>query len=204
MPNLKDLRVRIDSVKSTQKITSAMKMVAAAKLRRAQESAEAARPYAERMEQMLGSLAASLGGIEGAPRLLAGTGTDQTHLLVAFTANRGLCGGFNSSVVRRVREITNDLRNQGRTVKILCVGRKGHDVLKREFPDEIGESIEDIGKRYGVYHEAIDVSSRIMELFDAGEFDICTIIFNRFPKFHMDMLIFMGGNVFSYKICPDG
>ena len=99
MPNLKDLRVRIDSVKSTQKITSAMKMVAAAKLRRAQESAEAARPYAERMERMLGSLASSLGGIQGAPRLLAGTGTDQTHLLVAFTANRGLCGGFNSSVI---------------------------------------------------------------------------------------------------------
>ena len=132
MPNLKDLRVRIDSVKSTQKITSAMKMVAAAKLRRAQESAEAARPYAERMERMLGSLAGSLGEIQGAPRLLAGTGTDQTHLLVAFTANRGLCGGFNSSVIRRVRELTNDLRDQRKAVKILCVGRKGHDVLKRE------------------------------------------------------------------------
>ena len=182
MPNLKDLRVRIESVKSTQKITSAMKMVAAAKLRRAQESAEAARAYAERMEQMLSSVAGSLGGIEGAPRLLAGTGTDQTHLLVAFTANRGLCGGFNNSTIRRVREIANDLRNQGRAVKILCVGRKGHDVLKREFPDEIGDSIEDIGKRHVVYHEAIDVSSRIMELFDAGEFDICTIIFNRFQS----------------------
>ena len=182
MPNLKDLRVRIDSVKSTQKITSAMKMVAAAKLRRAQESAEAARPYAERMERMLGSLASSVGSIEGTSPLLAGTGSDQKHLLVAFTANRGLCGGFNGSIVRRVREITNDLSDQGKTVKILCVGRKGHDVLKREFPDQISDSIEDIGKRHIVYHEAITVSSRIMELFDGGEFDICTIVFNRFQS----------------------
>ena len=182
MPNLKDLRVRIDSVKSTQKITSAMKMVAAAKLRRAQESAEAARPYAERMERMLSSLACSIGGIEGTSPLLAGTGSDQKHLLVAFTANRGLCGGFNGSIVRRVREITNDLRDQGKAVKILCVGRKGHDVLKREFPDEIRDSIEDIGKRHIVYHEAITVSNRIMEFFDGGEFDICTIIYNRFQS----------------------
>ena len=133
MPNLKDLRVRIDSVKSTQKITSAMKMVAAAKLRRAQESAEAARPYAERMERILGSLAGSLGDISGAPELLAGTGNDQMYLIVAITANRGLCGGFNSSIVRRVRQMVVELREKGKTVKILCVGRKGHDVLKREF-----------------------------------------------------------------------
>jgi F-type H+-transporting ATPase subunit gamma len=182
MPNLKDLRNRIDSVKSTQKITSAMKMVAAAKLRRAQESVEAARPYALRMERMLGSLAGSLGGAEGAPKLLAGTGEDQTHLLVAFTANRGLCGGFNGSIVRRVREMTHTLKGQGKTVKILCVGRKGHDVLKREFSGDIVDSIEDIGRRHVEYHEAIGVANRITELFEAGEFDVCTIVFNRFQS----------------------
>ncbi|MBT6095807.1 MAG: F0F1 ATP synthase subunit gamma [Rhodospirillaceae bacterium] len=182
MPNLKDLRNRIDSVKSTQKITSAMKMVAAAKLRRAQESAEAARPYAGRMERMLGSLADSLGGVEGAPRLLAGTGNDQIHLLVAFTANRGLCGGFNGSIVRRVREMAHGLKADGKTVKILCVGRKGHDVLKREFAGDIVASIEDIGKRHVEYHEAVGVSNRIIELFEAGEFDVCTVVFNRFQS----------------------
>jgi len=182
MPSLKDLRVRIDSVKSTQKITSAMKMVAAAKLRRAQESAEAARPYAARMERMLGSLASSLGGSKGAPKLLAGTGEDQTHLLVAFTANRGLCGGFNGSIVRRVRELAHQLKDDGKTVKILCVGRKGHDVLKREFRGEIVSSIEDIGKRHVEYSEAIGVSNRIIELFDAKEFDVCTVVFNRFKS----------------------
>ena len=182
MPSLKDLRVRIDSVKSTQKITSAMKMVAAAKLRRAQESAEAARPYAARMERMLGSLASSLGGGKGAPKLLAGTGEDQTHLLVAFTANRGLCGGFNGSIVRRVRELAHQLIDDGKAVKILCVGRKGHDVLKNEFPAEIVGSIEDIGQRHVEYSEAIGVSNRIIELFDAKEFDVCTVVFNRFKS----------------------
>ena len=182
MPNLKDLRVRIDSVKSTQKITSAMKMVAAAKLRRAQESAEAARPYAERMERILGSLAGSLGDISGAPELLAGTGNDQMYLIVAITANRGLCGGFNSSIVRRVRQMVVELREKGKTVKILCVGRKGHDVLKREFSDEMLESIEDIGKRHVQYNEALSVSNRITELFAAKEFDVCTIVFNRFQS----------------------
>lgn len=182
MPNLKDLRNRIDSVKSTQKITSAMKMVAAAKLRRAQESAEAARPYALRMERMLGSLAGSLGGTEGAPKLLAGTGEENTHLLVAFTANRGLCGGFNGSIVRRVREMTHELKADGKTVKILCVGRKGHDVLKREFPGDIVGSFEEIGKRHVEYHEAIDVANKVTEMFDAGEFDVCTVVFNRFQS----------------------
>ncbi|MBT6096041.1 MAG: F0F1 ATP synthase subunit gamma [Rhodospirillaceae bacterium] len=182
MPNLKDLRNRIDSVKSTQKITSAMKMVAAAKLRRAQESVEAARPYALRMERMLGSLAGSLGGVEGAPKLLAGTGEEQTHLLVAFTANRGLCGGFNGSIVRRVREMTHALKGDGKTVKILCVGRKGHDVLKREFANDIIASIEDIGRRHVEYHEAVEVSEKITELFEAGEFDVCTVVFNRFQS----------------------
>jgi len=182
MPSLKDLRVRIDSVKSTQKITSAMKMVAAAKLRRAQESAEAARPYAQRMERMLGSLAGSLGGTEGAPMLLAGTGAEETHLLVAFTANRGLCGGFNGSIVRRVRDMAHQLKASGKTVKILCVGRKGHDVLKREFRDDIIVSIDDVGKRHVEYHEAVAVAGKVTELFDAGEFDVCTIVFNRFQS----------------------
>jgi len=182
MPSLKDLKIRIDSVKSTQKITSAMKMVAAAKLRRAQESAEAARPYAARMERMLGSLANSLGGVEGAPKLLAGTGDDETHLLVAFTANRGLCGGFNGSIIRQTRNMTHELKAEGKTVKIFCVGSKGHDVLKREFSAEIVASVPDLGRRSIEYHEAVGVSQQITALFEAEAFDVCTIIFNRFQS----------------------
>ena len=182
MPSLKDLKIRIDSVKSTQKITSAMKMVAAAKLRRAQESAEAARPYALRMERMLGSLAQSVGSTEGAPKLLAGTGADETHLLVAFTADRGLCGGFNGSIIRQTRNMTNELRAAGKTVKIFCVGRKGHDVLKREFPDEIIDHVQGLGRRTVEYQEAAGVAQSITSLFEDGAFDICTIIFNRFQS----------------------
>ena len=182
MASLKDLRVRISSVKSTQKITSAMKMVAAAKLRRAQESAEAARPYAQRMERMLGSLAGSLGGTEGAPKLLAGTGSDTTHLLVAFTANRGLCGGFNSSIVRRTRDMARKLKAEGKTAKILCVGRKGRDVLKREFAADIDGSFEEIGKRHVEYHEAVAVADKVTELYNEGAFDVCTVVFNRFQS----------------------
>ena len=133
MPSLKDLRIRINSVKSTQKITSAMKMVAAAKLRRAQERAEAARPYAERMERMLRSLAATMAGQEGAPALLAGTGKDAVHLVVVMTSDRGLCGGFNSTIVRGARRLIRDLRTDGKEVKVLCIGRKGRDQLKRDF-----------------------------------------------------------------------
>src|SRR5690606_20821771 len=133
MASLKDLRNRINSVKSTQKITSAMKMVAAAKLRRAQEQAEAARPFAERMERMLASLAAGAVGQEGAPPLLAGTGRDQVHLVVVMTSDRGLCGAFNSSIVRGSRRLIRDLQGQGKEVKILCVGRKGYDQLRREY-----------------------------------------------------------------------
>jgi len=182
MPSLKDLKIRIDSVKSTQKITSAMKMVAAAKLRRAQESAEAARPYAARMERMLGSLAQSVGGTEGAPKLLAGTGADETHLIVAFTADRGLCGGFNSSIIRQVRTMTQELKGAGKTVKIFCVGRKGHDVLKREFPDDIIDHVEGLGRRGVEYGEAAGVAKTITDLFEAGEFDVCTSVFNRFQS----------------------
>ena len=182
MPNLKDLKTRIDSVKSTQKITSAMKMVAAAKLRRAQESAEAARPYAERMERMLGSLSQSVGGTEGMPRLLAGTGTDDTHLIIAFTADRGLCGGFNSSIIRQVRTSATELKAAGKAFNIFCVGRKGHDVLKRDFPNNIVNNVEGVGRRGVEYKEAANIASIITDLFDAGNFDVCTIVFNRFQS----------------------
>lgn len=182
MPSLKDLKGRIESVKSTRKITSAMKMVAAAKLRKAQESAEAARPYAERMERMLGSLAASIGGVDGAPGMLAGTGKDDVHLLVAFTADRGLCGGFNGSIVRYVRARVNELRANGKTVKVLFVGRKAHDVLKRELGGDVVDVITGIGKKGVEYSEGADVAERIAKMFDDGEFDVCTIIFNRFQS----------------------
>jgi len=182
MPNLKDLKVRINSVKSTQKITSAMKMVAAAKLRRAQESAEAARPYAERMARMLNSVAQSIAGVEGAPRMLAGTGADNTHLLVAFTADRGLCGGFNGSIIRHVRYKAHELKRGGKLVKILCVGRKGNDVLKREFGDDIIEVIQGIGQRGVKFSEAIEVAEKIITFFDDDGFDVCTIVFNRFQS----------------------
>ena len=182
MANLKDLKVRIASVQSTRKITSAMKMVAAAKLRRAQEAAEAARPYAERMERMLGSLAASLGGVDGAPKMLAGTGSDQVQLLVAFTADRGLCGGFNGSIVRQVRKMAKELKGQGKTVKILFVGRKAHDVLKREYANETVDMITGLGKKSIHFSEASQVADKITDMFDAGEFDVCTVVFNRFQS----------------------
>ncbi len=182
MPNLKDLKIRIDSVKSTQKITSAMKMVAVAKLRRAQDSAEAARPYAERMERMLGSLAQAVAGTEGMPKLLAGTGLNDTHLIVAFTADRGLCGGFNSSIIRQVRTMASEFKVAGKNFKIFCVGRKGHDVLKRDFPDNIINSVEGLGRRGVEYQEAMKIALNITESFDLGHFDICTIVFNRFQS----------------------
>ena len=146
MASLKDLRVRIKSVRNTRKITSAMKMVAASKLKRAQDQAEAARPYAERMERMLASLAAGVAGIPGGPKLLAGTGDDKVHLVVVMTSDRGLCGAFNSSVARGARNFIRNLLNEGKTVKILCVGRKGRDQLKAEFGRLIGKTIDGIGK----------------------------------------------------------
>ena len=182
MPSLKDLRIRINSVKSTQKITSAMKMVAAAKLRRAQEQAEAARPYAERMERMLGSLAASMAGQEGAPALLAGTGKDTVQLVVVMTSDRGLCGGFNSSIVRGARRLIRDLRATGKTVKILCIGRKARDQLRRDFGDFIIGTIEDIAKPRLTFEGADGVARRIAQMFEAGEFDVCTIVYNRFKS----------------------
>lgn len=177
MPNLKDLKVRIDSVKSTRKITSAMKMVAAAKLRRAEEAAEASRPYAQRMERMLGSLAGAAAGQAGAPKLLAGTGSDQTHLIVVATADRGLCGGFNASIVREARRMVRRLLDDGKTVKLLCVGRKGRDQLRREHGDKIVDTIEDVAKPKLGFDKATAIGERIVAMFDAGEFDVCTMIY---------------------------
>jgi len=182
MSNLKDLKVRINSVKSTQKITSAMKMVAAAKLRRAQEGAEAARPFASRMERMVAAVGDSIAGIDGAPKMLAGTGKEDTHLIVACTADRGLCGGFNSSIAREVRKMVINLKAEGKTVKILCIGRKGRDNLKRDYESNIIDTIEGIGKSSVEYTEATDVADRITAMFDEDDFDICTIVFNCFQS----------------------
>jgi F-type H+-transporting ATPase subunit gamma len=182
MPSLKSLRVRINSVKSTQKITSAMKMVAAAKLRRAQEQAEAARPFAERMSRMLGSLAGSLDAATGAPVLLAGTGRDQVHLVVVMTSDRGLCGAFNSSIVRGARQRIRQLVSEGKTVKIMTVGRKGRDQLRRDYGKLIVESMEEVGKRRLGFADAQRVTDRIVAMYEAGDFDVCTVIYNRFKS----------------------
>lgn len=183
MPNLKDLKTRIESVKSTRKITSAMKMVAAAKLRRAQEAAENARDYSQRMDRMLRSLASTFEGVEGGPALLAGTGADQVQLLVAFTADRGLCGGFNGSIVRETRRLVREMKADGKTVKVLFVGRKAADVLKRELGDSVVEIITGLGGKKGIqFSEAQDVASKITEMFEAGEFDVCSIVFNKFQS----------------------
>ena len=179
MPSLKDLRTRITSVKSTQRITSAMKMVAAAKLRRAQEQAIAARPYAERMERMLGSLAGGASG-EGGPKLLAGTGDDQVHLLVVMTTDRGLCGGFNGSIMRGVRTMVRDLEAEGKTVKLFGVGRKGNAIMRREFPDKLVDALEEIAKPAPSFAAANMIASKITEMFDNGDFDCCTVVYNKF------------------------
>jgi len=182
MASLKDLRVRIASVKSTQKITSAMKMVAAAKLRRAQDQVEAARPYAERMERMLGSLAESTVEQDGAPLLLAGTGDEQAHLVVVGTADRGLCGAFNSSIVRAARRAIDQLIADGKTVKILCIGRKGRDQLRRQYGDYIVDTIEDASRPRPSFPVAEGIAQRIQEMFEAGEFDVCTVHYARFQS----------------------
>lgn len=182
MPSLKSLRLRINSVKSTRKITQAMKMVAAAKLRRAQTQAEAARPYAERMERMLASLGASVAGSPDAPKLLVGTGADKVHLLVVVTAERGLCGGFNTNVGRFARAQVRALEAEGKTVKIITVGRKGAVYLKREFASRIVAEISFANKKRIGFEDASDVSAKISEMLDAGEFDVCTLIYNRFKN----------------------
>jgi F-type H+-transporting ATPase subunit gamma len=180
MANLKDLRIRITSVKSTRKITSAMKMVAASKLKRAQSAAEEGRPYAERMERMLGELTSSLSTMDGAPKLLSGSGGDDTHLIVAITADRGLCGGFNGSIIREARRRVRELQGEGKKVKLLCLGRKGRDGLNRDFPNDIIDTLEGLTKTGVDYATTRDVANSLVERFEAEEFDICTIIYNRF------------------------
>ena len=182
MPSLKDLKNRIGSVKNTRKITKAMQMVAAAKLRRAQEAAEAARPYAERMTYVMAGLAASVGNAEGAPRLLAGTGKDQVHLLVVMTSERGLCGGFNSTIVRLARARANELLAAGKTVKILTVGKKGREQLRRDFGANMIDHVDmSEVKRVG-YANAQTVARNVLARFEAGEFDVATIFYNRFQS----------------------
>ena len=182
MPSLKDLRNRITSVQSTQKITRAMQMVAASKLRRAQEAAEAARPYAERMEQVLSSLAASVGDAEGAPKLLAGTGSDQTHLIIVATAERGLCGGFNSSIVRGATQHIDSLLAQGKDVKIYTVGKKGNVPLRRTHGHLIVDHVEFEGISQVGFAQAQPIAEKVLAMFDNGEFDICTVFYNKFES----------------------
>jgi F-type H+-transporting ATPase subunit gamma len=182
MATLKALRMRIASVKSTQKITSAMKMVAAAKLRRAQEQAEAARPYALRMGRMLGSLAGSMVAGAGAPKLLAGTGADKVHLLVVATSDRGLCGGFNSTIVRLVRSDIRKLQAEGKTVKLLCVGRKGREQLRRDYANLIVGSVDELNRKRLSFADAKRVSDKVLAMFDAGEFDVCAFYYARFKS----------------------
>jgi F-type H+-transporting ATPase subunit gamma len=182
MATLKELRLRIRSVRSTQKITSAMKMVAASRLRRAQEQAEAARPYAQRMERMLGSLAANLRGMVNAPPLLAGTGKDATHLIVVATSDRGLAGGFNATILRDARRMINELTAAGKTVKLMTIGRKGRDGLRRDHARLIVESMTDVGRPRLTFEAARDIADRLLQRFAADEFDACTIIYNRFQS----------------------
>ncbi len=180
MPSLKDLRGRINSVKSTRKITQAMKMVAAAKLRRAQSQAEQARPYAERMERMLASLGSAVAGSPDAPKLLVGTGADKVHLLVVVTADRGLAGPFNTNVGRFARSRIRALEAEGKTVKVLSVGRKGAAFLKREFPRHIVGEVTFMGKKRIGFEDASAVAARMTEMLEAGEFDVCSLVYNRF------------------------
>ena len=180
MPSLKDLRNRIASVKATQKITKAMQMVAAAKLRRAQMAAEAARPFAERMTAVMANLSSGITIGPESPRLLAGTGADKVHLLVVCTAERGLCGAFNSSIARLARDHAVRLMNAGKTVKILCVGKKGNDVLRRQFGSQIIELVDLRSVKQIGYAQAEMVGEKVLALFEAGEFDVATLFFSRF------------------------
>jgi F-type H+-transporting ATPase subunit gamma len=180
MPSLKTFRLRIRSVQSTQKITKAMKMVAAAKLRRAQEQAMAARPYAEAMDKVLAALGQSFKGT--GPKLLAGTGSDKVQLLIVATADRGLCGAFNSSIVREARRVIRAMLADGKTVKVLCIGRKARDQLRRDFGSLIIDTITDLGRPRLSFGDAQKVSAKVMQLFDAGEFDVATVVFNRFKS----------------------
>ena len=182
MPSLKDLKNRINSVKSTRKITKAMQMVAAAKLRRAQDAAEAARPYADRMGAVMAGLTAAATGSDGAPRLLAGTGSDERHLLVVMTSERGLAGGFNSSIVKLARQHLYDLQRQGKKVTILTVGKKGREQLKRDFSGLFAHHVDlSEVKRIG-YENARSIADEILDRFEAGQFDVATLFYNRFES----------------------
>jgi len=180
MPNLKDLKNRIESVTSTRKITKAMQMVAAAKLRRAQESAEAGRPYAERFNAVMAGLSAAASGSESAPKLLSGTGSDQVQLLVVMTSERGLCGGFNSSIVRMARAKANELIAAGKTVKIVTVGKKGRDQIKRDFGKNFIDHVDMTEVKRVGYNNAQDIAKGILARYEDGEFDVATIFFSRF------------------------
>ncbi len=182
MASLKDLRNRIASVKATQKITKAMQMVAAAKLRRAQQAAEAARPFSQRMDAVMANIASAIGDSESAPELLSGTGSDQTHLLVVATAERGLCGGFNSSIARLARDKARDLISSGKQVKILPVGKKGTDILKREFADIMLPAIDLREVKYVGFENANDIAKQVLDLFDDSEFDVATLFYAEFKS----------------------
>ncbi len=186
MPSLKDLKNRIASVQSTRKITSAMKMVAASKLRRAQEQAEASRPYAERMDRMLESLASDIldkgASADGLPKLVTGSGSDKVQLLLVVTSDRGLCGGFNSTIVREARRIIRANEAEGKTTKLVCVGRKGRDQLRRDYGNLIIHYFEDIGKPRLSFADAKTISNKVLELFDAGEFDVAHVVYNKFKS----------------------
>jgi F-type H+-transporting ATPase subunit gamma len=216
MPSLKDLRNRIASTKATQKITKAMQMVAASKLRRAQAAAEAARPYATRMDTVLGNIAASVAGLDNAPRLLRGTGDDQKQLLLVCTAERGLCGPFNTAIVRLARERANALMAEGKDVKFFCVGRKGYDQLRRLYAQQIVELVDLRSVRSLRFENAEMIAEKIIGLFDKFEFDVCTLFYSRFrsvilqiptarqiipPVFEADAAEALGGAVYEFE--PD-
>ena len=180
MPSLKDMRVRIAATKATQKITKAMQMVAASKLRRAQAAAEAARPYAQRMTKVLGNIAAAAENLGAAPPLLVGTGSDRVHLLLVCTAERGLCGPFNSAIVRLARERANALMAEGKEVRFFCVGRKGYEQLRRLYEKQIIEHIELRAVRTLAFEHAENIGEKIVQLYKQGAFDVCTLFFSRF------------------------
>ena len=182
MASLKDMRVRIASTKATQKITKAMQMVAASKLRRAQTAAEAARPYAEKMDAVISNIATAAAGSPGAPALLAGNGKDQVHLLLVCTGERGLSGAFNSSIVRLARERAHSLMSQGKEVKLFCVGRKGYEQLRRQFDRQIVENLDLKSVRQLGFTNAEDITKKVLARFDAGEFDVCTLFYSRFKS----------------------
>jgi len=182
MPSLDDLKKRIGSVKSTQKITKAMKMVAAAKLRRAQESAESSRPYSDTMNDVISSISKKVVSTSTERNLLTGTGDDQTQLLILFTSERGLCGGFNSSITKLMREKIEDLQSSNKTVKIICIGKKGYDILKRKYSDLIVDVIDLKAVKSVSYQDAKDISQKIIKMYFDNEFDVCSIFYNKFKS----------------------